>query len=81
VSKLIENEQFSGRLRLALKGVGVRPSATALAKEFNLRDWGESVTVNTAPNWLLGKSIPKQFQMGNTMPFTQGGDAGQLRGE
>src|SRR5665647_1446568 len=44
-SKLIENEQFADRLRLALKGVGIRPSATVLANEFNLRYWGESITI------------------------------------
>ncbi len=62
-SKLIENKQFSDRLRLALKGVGVRPSATVLANEFNLRYWGNSITVNTARNWLLGKSIPMQDKL------------------
>lgn len=62
-SKLIENEQFADRLRLALKGVGIRPSATVLANEFNLRYWGESITINTARNWLLGKSIPMQDKL------------------
>ena len=62
-SKLIENEKFAARLRLALKGVGIRPSATVLANEFNLRYWGESITINTARNWLLGKSIPMQDKL------------------
>jgi len=62
-SKVLENEQFSERLRLALKGVGIRPSATVLANEFNLRYWGESITINTARNWLLGKSIPMQDKL------------------
>lgn len=62
-SKVLENEQFAERLRLALKGVGIRPSATVLANEFNLRYWGESVTINTARNWLLGKSIPMQDKL------------------
>jgi len=62
-SKLIENEQFADRLRVALKGVGIRPSATVLANEFNLRYWGESITINTARNWLLGKSIPMQDKL------------------
>src|SRR5659263_396679 len=61
--QVIENEQFAERLRLALKGVGIRPSATVLANEFNLRYWGESVTINTARNWLLGKSIPMQDKL------------------
>jgi transcriptional regulator with XRE-family HTH domain len=62
-SKLIENEEFAARLRLALKGVGIRPSATVLANEFNLRYWGKSITINTARNWLLGKSIPMQDKL------------------
>jgi len=62
-SKLIENEGFAERLRLALKGVGVRPSPALLANEFNLRYWGKSITANTARNWLLGKSIPMQDKL------------------
>lgn len=62
-SKVIENEQFADRLRLALKGIGIRPSPTLLANEFNLRYWGESITINTARNWLLGKSIPMQDKL------------------
>lgn len=62
-SKVLENEQFAERLRLALKGVGIRPSATVLANEFNLRYWGTSITINTARNWLLGKSIPMQDKL------------------
>jgi len=34
--------------------------APLLANEFNLRYWGESITITTARNWLLGKSIPMQ---------------------
>jgi len=62
-AKQIENEEFSVRLRAALKGAGIRPSATALAHEFNLRYWGNSITVNTARNWLVGKSIPLQDKL------------------
>jgi len=62
-SKLIENEGFAERLRLALKGAGVRPSPTLLANEFNLRYWGKSITSHTARNWLLGKSIPMQDKL------------------
>lgn len=50
-------------MRLALKGVGIRPSATVLANEFNLRYWGKSITSHTARNWLLGKSIPMQDKL------------------
>ena len=62
-SQLIETNTFSERLRLALKGVGVRPSPTLVANEFNLRFWGKSITSHTARNWLLGKSIPTQDKL------------------
>lgn len=62
-SQQVENIGFAERLRLALKGVGLRPSPTLVANEFNLRYWGKSVTINTARNWLLGKSIPTQDKL------------------
>jgi len=62
-SQLIETSAFSERLRLALKGVGIRPSPTLVANEFNLRYWGKSITSHTARNWLLGKSIPMQDKL------------------
>lgn len=62
-SKSIENQAFADRLRLALKGIGIRPSPTLLANEFNLRYWGNSITSHTARNWLLGKSIPMQDKL------------------
>ncbi len=62
-SKQIENQAFADRLRLALKGIGIRPSPTLVANEFNLRYWGKSITSHTARNWLLGKSIPMQDKL------------------
>ncbi|NMM14844.1 MAG: hypothetical protein HHJ17_15085 [Rhodoferax sp.] len=62
-SQLIETKGFADRLRLALKGVGIRPSPTLVANEFNLRYWGKSITPHTARNWLLGKSIPMQDKL------------------
>ena len=62
-SQLIETTGFAERLRLALKGVGIRPSPTLVANEFNLRYWGKSITSHTARNWLLGKSIPMQDKL------------------
>jgi transcriptional regulator with XRE-family HTH domain len=61
--KQIENQEFADRLRQSLKGVGIRPSPTVLTNEFNLRYWGESITITTARNWLLGKSIPQQDKL------------------
>lgn len=62
-SQLIESKGFSDRLRLALKGIGIRPSPTLVANEFNLHYWGKSITSHTARNWLLGKSIPMQDKL------------------
>ena len=62
-SQLIETNAFAERLRQALKGVGIRPSPTLVANEFNLRYWGKSITSHTARNWLLGKSIPMQDKL------------------
>lgn len=62
-SQLIETKGFAERLRLALQGVGLRPSPTLVANEFNLRYWGKSVTINTARNWLMGKSMPTQDKL------------------
>ena len=62
-SQLIETQAFAERLRLALKGIGIRPSPALVANEFNLRYWGKSITANTARNWLLGKSIPTQDKL------------------
>jgi transcriptional regulator with XRE-family HTH domain len=62
-SQAIETSAFAERLRLALKGVGIRPSPTLVANEFNLRYWGKSITSHTARNWLLGKSIPTQDKL------------------
>ena len=62
-SQLIETKAFAERLRLALKGVGIRASPALVANEFNLRYWGKSITSNTARNWLLGKSIPMQDKL------------------
>ena len=43
-SQVFKNEGFVDLLRLALKGVGVRPSPTFLANQFKLRYWGKSIT-------------------------------------
>ena len=54
---------FSERFRHALDAIGVRPSPTVVAHEFNLRYWGKSITSHTARNWLMGKSIPMQDKL------------------
>jgi transcriptional regulator with XRE-family HTH domain len=58
-----EASAFAERLRSAIKGVGIRPSPTLIANEFNLRYWGRSITPNTVRNWLLGRSMPTQDKL------------------
>jgi len=56
-------KDFSNRLRTALRGAGVRISASYVAHEFNLRYWGPSISSHAARNWLLGVSVPKQDKL------------------
>ncbi|QBK04274.1 hypothetical protein DW355_05300 [Hylemonella gracilis] len=58
-----EAQAFATRLRQALAAIGVKPSPTVVANEFNLRYWGRSITPHTARNWLLGVSIPMQDKL------------------
>ncbi len=58
-----ESQAFSERLRKALEAMGVRPSPTVVANEFNLRYWGRSITPHTARNWLLGQAMPTQDKL------------------
>jgi transcriptional regulator with XRE-family HTH domain len=54
-----EAQQFSRRLRHAMKEGGYKQSPTVLSNEFNLRYWGNGVTAHAARNWLNGTSLPK----------------------
>lgn len=58
-----ESQAFAERLRKALEGMGIRPSPTLVANEFNLRYWGRSITPHTARNWLLGQALPTQDKL------------------
>ncbi len=56
-------ETFADRLRSAVREAGIRPSATAVANEFNLRYWGDGISSHAARNWLMGVSLPKQDKL------------------
>jgi transcriptional regulator with XRE-family HTH domain len=58
-----ESQSFAERLRQALAGIGVRPSPTIVAQEFNQRYKGRNVTTHTVRNWLLGQAIPTQDKL------------------
>ena len=54
-----ESQLFSHRLRTIMREAGHPLSPTLVANEFNLRYWGEGITVHAARNWLNGVSLPK----------------------
>lgn len=59
-----ERLAFSERLRQALDNASYSPSSpTELAREFNHRFRGQSVTVHAARKWLHGESIPTQDKL------------------
>ncbi len=62
--QLNEKEAFSQRLKMQLIQNGwASNSPTWLAREFNLRYSGKSVSVQTASNWLSGAAIPSQDKL------------------
>lgn len=59
-----ERLAFSERLQQALRNAEYSPhSPTQLAREFNGRFGGHSVTVHAARKWLQGESIPTQEKL------------------
>lgn len=59
-----EKEAFGRRLRQALAAAGAdERSPTRLAREFNRRSKGASVSINAAHHWLRGYSIPSQDKL------------------
>jgi transcriptional regulator with XRE-family HTH domain len=59
----LERQAFAARLRQALEQAGVSTSPTVVAHEFNLRYWGQGVTVHAVRNWLIGQSLPNQDKL------------------
>lgn len=59
-----ERSAFSARLRQCLRDSNYSPdSPTELAREFNLRFAGRSITVHAARKWLMGEAMPTQDKM------------------
>ena len=56
-------KRFSQRLRGAMQKAGMGRSPTKLAHHFNLRYWGQSITVTAANNWIWGVSFPQWDKM------------------
>jgi hypothetical protein len=49
---------FSQRLAKAMQNAGYEPKSAILEREFNLRYWGKSVTLQGVRRWLKGEAIP-----------------------
>ena len=64
MNKTSEKRAFSARFKqqLALYNCPIN-SPTWLAREFNMRYQGQSVSVQTASNWLSGDAIPSQEKL------------------
>ena len=59
-----ERKEFADRLQSALRQARQRAdSPTALAREFNSRFSGGSITVHAARKWLMAESIPTQEKL------------------
>jgi transcriptional regulator with XRE-family HTH domain len=58
-----EKEQFSKRLKEAMRRARVEAGPARFAREFNLRHHGEPVTSQTAHKWLQGRAFPTQDKL------------------
>lgn len=59
-----EREAFALRLKEALRRVGDDgTSPTRLAREFNRRYGGETITLHAARKWLQGEALPAQDKL------------------
>lgn len=63
MSNILEKQKFSQRLKLALSDKNHPISPTYLSNEFNNRYSGQSISVQSANNWLTGKAIPNQDKL------------------
>lgn len=58
-----ERQHFSDRLQLSLRKAGVPVRPAVVAREFNLRADGATVTTHAARKWLMGDAIPTHERM------------------
>lgn len=63
-NKALERVGFSERLKQVLINAEYSgDSPTQLAREFNIRYGGQSITVHAARKWLIGEAIPTQEKL------------------
>jgi transcriptional regulator with XRE-family HTH domain len=58
-----EKNEFSARLKKALKEAGYSARPVVLEREFNLRYQGRPVSVQAVARWLKGEAIPTQDKL------------------
>ncbi|MBK9614368.1 MAG: transcriptional regulator [Uliginosibacterium sp.] len=60
---MTEKAEFAERLKQAMRNAGYELRPGVLAKEFNTRYWGKSVSFQAASSWLKGVSVPEQDKL------------------
>ena len=63
VTRMNEKQEFSDRLREAMRALQLEPGAAVLEREFNLRWSGKPVRRQTAWKWLNAEAIPTQDKL------------------
>jgi transcriptional regulator with XRE-family HTH domain len=58
-----EGDEFSQRLKQAMRDAGYPIRPVVLEREFNTRYWGRSITVQAVRRWLNGEAIPSQDKL------------------
>ncbi len=56
-------KDFSQRLISSMENAGYSAKAAVLEREFNLRYWGKSVTLQGVRRWLIGEAVPAQDKL------------------
>src|SRR5260370_13336622 len=67
-----EKQDFSKRLKDAMRKARVEAGPTRFAREFNLRHHGEPVTAQTARKWLYGGALPTQDKVRTLAQWLEG---------
>jgi transcriptional regulator with XRE-family HTH domain len=58
-----EGDEFSQRLKQAMRDAGYPIRPVVLEREFNTRYWGRPITVQAVRRWLNGEAIPSQDKL------------------
>lgn len=55
--------KFANRLREAMERAGYAPQPAVLEREYNLRCWGNPVTLHGVRRWLRGETLPREDKL------------------